>query len=380
MSSRSIKCPQCSTHIEIEELLGQQIEAELVDQLQADNKKQIEREKLRATEKAQEQFSLERDDLQEQLKEQQARAELAEKQELEIRKKARALDEQKKNMDLELERRLVAEKRLLEVAIQEQVSESHELKLQEYKRKLEEQEQGHKEALRKVQQGSTESQGEVLEDDLQQRLQQSFPRDQLDEVKKGKAGADIIQTVINDTNQVCGMLVWEAKNTKNWSPKWLDKLKDDQRVAKANLAILVSSALPPEIEQFGQLEGVWVCSVSAAIPLASALREQLCMVEYARQASAGKGDKVDLMYQYFSGDEFRQKIEGIVEAFTNMQNQLNKEKAAMSRIWNERDKQIQRVIANTTGMYGDVRGIIGSEVGTIKALELDSLYLEDENE
>lgn len=380
MSTRSIKCPQCATQIEIEALLSQQIESELIEQMRADNQKQIEVEKQRAAAKVTDQFNLQLSDLQAQLKEQEQLAQTATKQELAVRKQVRALEEKEKTIDLELERRLSAEKEKLEAGLRDQYAESNDLKLQELKRKLEEQERGHKEALRKVQQGSMESQGEVLEEDLESRLQQSFPLDTLNEVKKGKAGADIIHTVNNDSNQACGMIIWEAKNTKNWQPKWIEKLKQDQRDAKANLAVLVSRVLPPEIEQFGQLNGVWVCSIAAAIPLASALRQQLATVEYARNASAGKGDKVELMYQYFSGDEFRQNVEGIVEAFTTMQAQLSKEKAAMNRIWNERDKQIQRVIANTTGMYGDVRGIIGSSVGSIEALELENVLLERDAE
>ena len=380
MSSRSIKCPECATTIEIEALLSQQIESELVEQMQADNQKQIEREKTRAAEKVTEKFNLQLTDMQEQLQEQKNLAEKATKQELEVRKQVRALEEKEKTLDLELERRLSTEKQKIEKSLTEQYAETNDLKVQELKRKLEEQERGHKEALRKVQQGSMESQGEVLEDDLELRLQQSFPMDTLEEVKKGKAGADIIHTVKNETHQACGVIVWEAKNTKNWSPKWIEKLKDDQREAKANLAVLVSRVLPPEIDTFGQINGIWVSSIAAAIPLASALRQQLSMVEYARNASAGQGDKVELMYEYFSGDEFRQKVEGIVDAFTTMQTQLNKEKTAMQRIWNERDKQIQRVIANTTGMYGDVRGIIGTNVGEIAALELDNVLLEEEGE
>lgn len=380
MSSRSIKCPQCATEIEIEALLSEKIESELIDQMRADNQKQIEVEKERAAAKVTDQFNLQLTDLQEQLQEQQQRAATATKQELAVRKQVRALEEKEKTIDLELERRLSAEKEKLEAGLRDQYAESNDLKLQELKRKLEEQERLHKDALRKVQQGSMESQGEVLEDDLESRLQQSFPLDTLNEVKKGKAGADIIHTVNNESNQACGVIIWEAKNTKNWSPKWIEKLKQDQRDAKANLAVLVSRVLPPEIEQFGQLNGVWVSSIAAAIPLAGALRQQLTTVEYARNASAGKGDKVELMYQYFSGDEFRQNVEGIVEAFTTMQTQLSKEKAAMNRIWNERDKQIQRVIANTTGMYGDVRGIIGSSVGSIAALELENVLLEVDEE
>lgn len=375
MSARSIKCPQCASRIEIEALLSQQIESELVERLQAENEKSIDAAVKQATSKAELASKTALADLSNQLKEQQERAAKAEKQELEFRKQARLLKDKEQSLDLEIERRLDESKEKLELTLKEQFNKANDLELKKRDREIEKLNQAVEDAYRKGQQGSQESQGEVLEDDLQERLERAFPVDRLDEVKKGKAGADILHTVVNAENQPCGVLIWEAKNTKNWQPKWISKLKDDQREAKASIAILVSVALPPEIEYFGQVDGVWVCSLAAALPLATVLREQITLVDYARNASAGKGDKMDLMYSYFSGDEFRQKVEGIVEAFTAMQTQLNKEKAAMQRIWNERDKQIQRVIANTTGMYGDVRGIIGSAVGEVRALELDSVLI-----
>ena len=331
MSTRSIKCPQCSTSIEIEALLSQQIEHELVQQLQADNQKKIKQAVTQAQQQAAQQSRTAMADLENQLKEQTQRASKAEQQELEFRKQARLLAEKEKHIDLELERRLDESKEALEKSLREQLNQANDLEMKKRDREIEKLKQSVADAYRKGQQGSQESQGEVLEEDLQQRLQHAFPADQLKEVKKGKAGADIVHTVMNTSNEPCGILVWEAKNTKAWQPKWIEKLKDDQRLVKANLAILVSAALPPEVEQFGRINGVWVSGLAAAIPLASALREQLTMVEYARNASAGKGDKMDLMYSYLSGDEFRQKIEGIVDAFTTMQNQLNKEKAAMQR-------------------------------------------------
>ncbi len=380
MSTRSIKCPQCSSRIEIEALLSQQIEGELVERLQAENQKSIDAAIKQATSKAQLDSKKALADLTNQLKEQEQRAAKAEKQELEFRKQARLLKDKENSLDLEIERRLDESKAKMELMLKEQFNKANDLELKKRDREIEKLNQAVKDAYQKGQQGSQESQGEVLEDDLQERLERAFPMDQLEEVKKGKAGADILHTVVNTENQPCGLLIWEAKNTKNWQPKWITKLKDDQRAAKASVAILVSAALPPEIEHFGQRDGVWICGLASAIPLATALREQITLVEYARNAGAGKGDKMDLMYSYFSGDEFRQKVEGIVEAFTTMQEQLNKEKAAMQRIWNERDKQIQRVIANTTGMYGDVRGIIGSAVGEVPSLELESVLIGEREE
>jgi hypothetical protein len=222
-----------------------------------------------------------------------------------------------------------------------------------------------------------ETQGEVLELDLEQTLHSQFIHDIIKPVPKGIKGADVIQEVRDASLNECGKIIWEAKNTKKWSPQWLQKLKDDQREIGANIALLVSVALPDGIKSFGMIDGVWVTDIQSYKPLASALREQLIQVSFARNASQGKSEKMDIMFNYLSGDEFRQRVEAIVDTFSNMQVQLNKEKRAMERIWKEREKQIQRISTNTIGMYGDVRGIIGSSVQTIPALELEASVLDD---
>jgi hypothetical protein len=169
-----------------------------------------------------------------------------------------------------------------------------------------------------------------------------------------------------------GVLLWETKNTKAWSAAWIPKLKDDMIEVRASLAILVSVVLPEGIKRFGQLDGVWVSDPLCAVPLAAALREQLLAVVRERTASTGKSEKMEALYQYLAGVEFKQKIEGIVEAFTSMQDQLNRERRAMERHWKQREKEIERVIKNTVGLYGDMQGIIGGQIPAIPALELDA--------
>jgi len=169
-----------------------------------------------------------------------------------------------------------------------------------------------------------------------------------------------------------GILLWETKNTKAWSGAWIPKLKDDMIEVRASLAILVSVVLPEGVKRFGQLDGVWVSDPLCAVPLAAALREQLLAVGRERTASIGKSEKMEALYQYLAGVEFKQKIEGIVEAFTSMQDQLNRERRAMERHWKQREKEIERVIKNTVGLYGDMQGIIGGQIPAIPALELDA--------
>jgi hypothetical protein len=224
---------------------------------------------------------------------------------------------------------------------------------------------------RRAEQGSMETQGEVLEQDFESQLKAFFSHDDIQPVPKGIRGADLIQTVRTPLGLECGVLLWEAKNTKAWNEQWIAKLKDDMIETRASVAILVSVALPDALGRFGQREGVWVSEPLSAIPLAVALREQLVAVNRERMASVGKNEKMETLYQYLAGTEFKQKIEGIVEAFTSMQSQLNQERRAMERHWKQREKQIHRVVKNTVGLYGDMQGIIGGQIPTIPALELD---------
>jgi hypothetical protein len=224
---------------------------------------------------------------------------------------------------------------------------------------------------RKAEQGSMETQGEVLEQDFESQLRSFFPHDDIQPVPKGIRGADLIHIVRTPMGAECGVLLWETKNTKAWSNNWIPKLKDDMIEVRATVAILVSVVMPAEVGRFGQVEGVWVSDPPSAIPLATALREQLVAVNRERNLSTGKNEKMEALYQYLAGVEFKQKIEGIVEAFSSMQDQLNRERRAMERQWKQREKEIERVIKNTVGLYGDMQGIIGGQIPVIPALELE---------
>jgi hypothetical protein len=182
--------------------------------------------------------------------------------------------------------------------------------------------------------------------------------------------------------RVCGTIIWETRNARHWQRCWLDKVKEDQRAVGANLAVIISTALPDGIVEFGCVDGVWVAGLRAWPALAVALREQLIQVAFAHTAAEGKHEKMELLYDYLAGDQFKSRIEATVEAFTALRNGLTRERNAMERIWNEREKQIDRVLANTAGMYGEVRGIVGSTVPPVPEFELDTLAgrLEKEGE
>jgi hypothetical protein len=292
------------------------------------------------------------------------------RQELELRARQRRLEEEREALALEVARRLDAEREKVRRETLERASEEHRLKELEKEKVISDLRAALEALKRRAEQGSMETQGEVLEQDFESRLREVFGHDEIRPVPKGIRGADVVQAVHTPAGAECGILLWETKNTKAWSNGWIPKLKDDMIAVRAAAAILVSVVLPAGVRRFGQVEGVWVSEPACAIPLAMALREQLLAIGRERAASAGKSEKMETLYRYLCGSEFRQKIEGIVEAFGSMQDQLNKERRAMERIWKQREKEIERVVKNTVGLYGDMQGIIGGRIPAIPALEL----------
>jgi len=292
----------------------------------------------------------------------------AEETELTLRKEKRELEEKGKNQELEIARRIDAERAKIQEGTTKQLQEEYRLKDAEKDKKLQDAMRVNDELRRKLQQGSQQMQGEVLELELEELIKTNFPMDQIEPVPKGINGADVIQRVLNKSGHLCGTIVWESKRTKTWSDGWLPKLKDDQRSIKAEIAVLVSDALPKECRGFGQYEGIWVSDSRSAISLAVALRAQLVEVAMTKLAAVGKNEKMEFLYRYLSGAEFRQRVEAIVEAFVDMQRDLQDERRVMERRWARREKQIQKVISNTSGMYGDFQGLIGSSLQTIPLL------------
>jgi hypothetical protein len=384
-----ITCPNCGTEIELTEALAAPLHAKLeaahqtqLTQMQAQLRREAEALVGRAEKKVREDSSLERRILERELADERERRAAAQQAELELRKEKSALENRARELDLEVARRVDIERERLEEALRRGFAEQHDLKLREKEKLIDDLRRALEEAKRKSEQGSQERQGEVLEIDVQAELERRFPQDLVSPVPKGARGADLLQEVRDGATRACGLIVWEIKNTKRWQAGWLDKLKDDQRAVGANLAVLVSTALPDGIVELGRIDGVWVASLRAWPALALALREQLIQVAFAHAASDGKHEKMEFLYHYLAGDQFRSRIEAIVEAFTTLQSQLSRERVAMERIWKEREKQIERVLANTAGMYGEVRGIVGSSLPKMAALELEPIagMLEDMTE
>lgn len=376
MTETVITCPNCSHPIPLTDALTGQIRRDIEARLRLEEAQRVKAAVAAAEMRAKDQSEQELRLLRVQLTEQQRKTRAAQDAELVLRKDKATLEERARELDLEVARKVDAEKQRLEESIRKTVSEEQSLKVREKDKQIDDLKKLLDEARRKSEQGSQEMQGEVLELDIQAMLQQHFPHDVINPVPKGVRGADLIQEVRDGMLRLCGSVVWETKNTKHWQAGWLAKLKEDQRAVGANLAVLVSVVLPEELNEFGQIDGVWVASLRTWPALAVALREQLIQVAFAHAASEGKNEKMELMYRYLASDQFRSRI---VEAFTELQDQVNRERRAMERLWKEREKQIERMITNTVGMYGEMRGIVGATMPEIPALTLEGItgLLED---
>ncbi len=257
------------------------------------------------------------------------------------------------------------------VKIQKQVNESSELKLKEMQKQLDDQKNLAVEMNRKAEQGSMQMQGEVQELAIEEWLAAQFPLDTIEEIKKGARGADCLQIVHTHIQQNCGTVYYESKRTKDFQLGWIEKFKNDIREKNATLGVLVTEAMPKEMPRMGLKEGVWVCSFDEFKGLSAVLRETVIKLSEATASQENKGDKMELLYSFLTGNEFKLQVEGIVEGFTQMQADLDKEKRSMARIWKQREKQLQKVLLNTTHMYGSVKGIAGTAVASVALLEFE---------
>jgi hypothetical protein len=297
---------------------------------------------------------------------QQAQAELIRKQ--------RELDDAKREMELTIEKRVQGSLTTIRDQARKDAEDELKLKVSEKEQTILAMGRQIDELKRKAEQGSQQLQGEVQELDLESILCAQFPLDGVDPVPKGEHGGDVLHRVVGQNGQHCGTILWEAKRTKTWIEAWLPKLREDQRAAKAEVAIIISKTLPKGLETFELRDDVWVCDPRYAIPIASVLRQSLIDVAGARQAADGQQTKMELLYNYLTGPRFRHRVEAIVEKFSDMQEDLDRERKTMTRLWAKREEQIRCVVGATAGMYGDLQGIAGK---TLR--EVDGLEISDEN-
>lgn len=305
----------------------------------------------------------------------QRNAKLAEAQQAQadlIRQK-RELDDAKRELELTVEKRVQDGLLATREQAKKEAEESLKFKVMEKEQTIASMQTQIEELRRKAEQGSQQLQGEVQELELEALLRAKFPRDIIEPVPKGEFGGDALQRVIGPLGQACGTILWESKRTKNWVDGWLVKLRDDQRTAKADIAIIVSQVLPKGVESFDLVDGIWVTNTKAVFSLAVALRHSLIELASARQALEGQQTKTEMVYQYLTGPRFRHRVEAIVEAFSTMQEDLDKEKKAIIKQWAKREEQIDRVMQATAGMYGDLQGIAGKTIQEIEGLELRAI-------
>ncbi len=291
---------------------------------------------------------------------------------------SQAVENARQKAEVEYKRQLTEERAAMREQIELKLNAEYDLKLREKDEQIATIKRQAEELKRKAEQGSQQLQGEALEGRLLDLLQHEFPSDEINEVKRGVQGADIVQIVYNRYGQQCGTIIWEAKNTKVWNKDWIEKLKQDKSRSGADIMALVSVALPEEIPLFAQKDGVWVSAYSCAVPMACALRETLMQVGHLRRAMNGQGDKMNEIYAYLISPDFKYHVERIVGAFVSMDEEIDRERRAMDRIWKTRREHLQHVIGATEDMYATFAAIVGKDMPQIEALELQALPAGDD--
>lgn len=417
-NENQIKCPNCGTSIDVQDILSHQLEEEIKQkyqsQIAAEKKRyegqqeQLKQEKLDFEQKKKRENVLFLERLENQLKEDKKeieaklklklkeeqsdqfaalQKELNEKSEqvkelnrskAEIEKLKREKSELKEAAEAEAQKKLneilVAEKE----KIKKSEEDKNELRFKEMQKQLEDQKKLTEEMKRKQEQGSMQLQGEVQELAIEEWLAAQFPLDTIEEIKKGARGGDCIQIVHTRTEQNCGTIYYESKRTKDFQPSWIEKFKADIRDRGANIGVLVTEVMPSDMDRMGLKDGIWICNYDEFKGLCAVLREGILQVNNAIITQENKGDKMDLLYDYLTSNTFRMQIEAIVEGFTQMKSDLESEKRSMQRIWKQREKQIEKVVTNTIDMYGSIKGIAGNAIQSVKALELPGFDEDDD--
>ena len=406
--TQKIQCPKCSTLISIDDVLSHQIEEKMKAEFEKKQKEkelefskkanelkkqsdeliakkneldsivsekvssQLSAEKLKIYKEAKASIEKEQDDklafLQEELKSKNEKLNKANQTEIELRKEKIKFENDKQAFELEKMRQLEEAKASITAESRQKAEEEYQYKIAQLNKQLQDSIKAKDELARKLEQGSQQSQGEILEVALEELLKSEFPSDEICPVPKGINGADVIQKVNDRLGRFCGQIVWETKRTKTWSEGWIQKLKDDQRAIKADLAVIVSASLPSDVKGFAFRDGVWICDIKLIAALATALRINLESVAREKIMAIGKNEKVELLYNYLTGIEFKQRVEAIVESFSSMDSSLKKERMAYEKIWSEREKQLKKMMSNTIGMYGDLSGLV--TLPQIKTLEI----------
>ena len=348
------------------EEINASIESGVKKEMKSERKKVEAEVKKRLTEESQEQLSM----MEKELEEKSKQVQELNKSKAEIEKLKREKDELKSEAEIEAQKQLT--KRLIEEKkkIQKTEEDRNEMKMNELLMQLEDQKKLTEEMKKKQEQGSMKLQGEVQEVLIEKWLKTQFPLDTIEEIKAGARGADCLQTIHTREQQNCGTIYYESKRTKTFQPSWIEKFKADMRTKSVDMGVLVTEVMPTDMERLGQKDGIWICNFNEFKGLSIVLRESIIQISHAIVTQENKGGKMELLYDYLSGNEFRLQIEAIVEGFSQMRIDLESEKRSMQRIWKQRDKQIDKVSTNTIDMYGSIKGIAGNAIQSVKQLEL----------
>ncbi|PBQ34919.1 hypothetical protein CNR22_15320 [Sphingobacteriaceae bacterium] len=346
--------------------------------LQGENQDRILQDKLRlaksqlqeeAIKKAAGEMQLQMEMLNKELTEKSQKLKASEKKELELMQKEKQIKEREESMKLDMEKQMLERQKEIEDRVKKMESERSDLKIKELEKKLADQVDLAETMRRKAEQGSMQLQGEVLELALEELLRSSYPFDSIEEVAKGVRGADCMQHVHNTIGQLCGKIIYESKRTKAFTNEWIEKLKKDMRAQQADIAVIVTETLPKDMEAFGFRDGVWICRFADVKPLSFLLRDSLIKVYGAMVSQENKGDKMQLLYNYLTGNEFNQNVLAITEGFVALRDSITREKIQMEKMWKEREKQLDKVLLNTSLFYGSIKGIAGNAISDIKLLD-----------
>lgn len=388
--NRFITCPKCGESIDIDDVLTAQIEGKLRKDFELKEKllreaadkelaARLEIEKSTLQEKVRLEISIASEEekkaqsekqrlLEERLAEQEAKLSEARTNEIALLKEKQKLKDEKDAFEIEKARQMEIERKQIEEDASRKATEAQQARIDQLSKQLSDATKAKDELARKLEQGSQQTQGEVQELLLEEMLRSEFIYDDIVPVPKGVTGADAVQVVRTKLGLECGKIIWESKNTKTWTEGWVLKLKDDQRASKADLAVIVTTVLPKGVTGIAFRDGVWVCDIKLATAVGAMLRQSLEAVSLERSLSVGKNEKMESLYAYLTGTEFKQRVEAMVETFGAMNESLRKERIAYEKIWAEREKQIGRAAKSMVGMYGDLSGIVSLQ--KIDALEL----------
>ena len=358
MQEHSICCPHCGKNIALTQALRAEIEESLRRQFDERVEAEVARAKEDASKAAERRIGHEVLSLKDQVSEQGRALEDARRQELALRRRERELERRHAELELSVTREIDKERDRIIAEAQDRIADQHRLKDAEKDRQLTDLRRQIEELKRKAEQGSQQLQGEVGECELESVLRAAFPADDVKAVAQGVRGADLHQIVIDNRGVRCAAILWECKNARNWSDGWIAKLKTDQRSLNADVAVLVTAALPKGLSRFGIVDGVLVCDFASAGGVAAIVRANLLQLSHARNAAINKGEKLELLHRYLSGVAFRQRVEAVVESFAAMRADLEQERRAAERAWARRARQIDAVTLGIAGMYGDLQGLV----------------------